>query len=131
MLTRILTATVAMFAALFMLAGCQETDEQVRSLLTSFCPSAEATFVSYDEIAAAGVLSQSVIDKGNAAKKAANSVCTNRETATVASVTTAGILAFAALRDATREAEAKGVDVGYPVKNALSRIQKGLDRHGR
>ena len=135
-MTRILTPIVAMFVSLLMLAGCTETDEQVRSLLATFCPSAETTFANYDAIAAAGVLSASTLRKGEVAKNAANSVCTERETATVASVTTAGVLAYAALRDATKEAEARGVDVGYPVemrqlRGTLSKMQQELDRHGR
>lgn len=136
MITRILTAAVALVASLFILAGCLVTDEQARNLLASFCPSAESTVAHFDAIAAAGVLSQSTRDKGEVARTVTTRLCTGRETATTLSVATAGALVYVALRDAVREAEARGADVGYPVqmqelRAAATRMQKELARHGR
>lgn len=102
----------AVFAVILLAAGCQ-ADESVRAILAKSCPTWVQVETIYDAIEAEGVLSQKTMNYWNAADEAADSLCANPQTATVASVTVVGIRVYRALDMALAEAKRSGVAVGY------------------
>lgn len=118
-----------------MLAACnpEAGDQNVRNLLASACPAAEQAYEYYAAIAVSGAISQRSMDRVEQAKAYSDSLCANRETATVASVLHAGALIYASTRTAIDEAKARGVDVGYAgdlrrLDGAMGKLKRELDR---
>ena len=133
-MTRILTPIVAMYVSLLMLAGCQETDAELREVLAANCPAVTKTYGVFAPLA--GLVSAETAKYVNFTKSTFDGLCANPETATVLTVVAAATTAMDALRRGIKEAEANGADVGYPVemrqlRSTLSKMQKELDRHGR
>jgi hypothetical protein len=135
-MTRIATYCVGMLAALFMLMGasCEETDAELRAVLSANCPAVTKTYAVFAPLA--GLASDATVNYINFTKSTLDSICADPENATTLTVVTAATTAMVALRKGIAEAEANGADVGYPVetrqlKSTLSRMQKELDRHGR
>lgn len=111
------------------LAGCnmQQGDANVRAVLATACPQWADLEAVYDAIAAEGVLSQSTINYGATAKQAAAILCANRETATVVSVTAAGVRVYRMVDMALADAKRRGVTVGYSGEvQRLERFRAGI-----
>lgn len=112
------------------LAGCnpEAGNPEVRAVLSTACPAANQAYSYYAAVASSGVLSQRTMDRVEFAKSQADALCTNPETATVASVLAAGALVYVRVREASAEARARGA-VGY--SGDLRRLEGLNARLGR
>lgn len=136
MFTRIVTATVALVASLFVLVGCnyQAADENVRAVLIANCPAVEQNYAVFAAVASSGVVSERTINKVNLVKSQFDALCANPETATVVSVVATASAAYVAIRNGLQEAKSRGADVGYPaqmrqLRGALAKMKQGLNRN--
>ena len=119
---------------LLVAAGCntQAGDQGVRNVLATACPSAEQAYAYYAAVASSGAISKRTMARVEQAKASIDALCTNRETATIASVLAAGALVYVRTQEAIKEARANGASVGYSgdlkkLDSIMAKLKKGLD----
>lgn len=95
------------------LTGCnlQQGDANVRAVLASACPAWDDNIAIYDAVEAEGVLSADVVNYANTTKRAVNRLCMNRQSATVISITAAGIQVYKMVDLALKQGSSRGVAV--------------------